>query len=550
MPRKVTGVDVDGGRAVFLEGHVQGNGFTVTRYACESEAAADVAAAWDAAEPGFAPKRAVVGLTGREVNLRFSRVPRLADWQLKKLMRFEVANVGDRSESDVAADFNVLPELPELEGEDVVLLAMARESLLAEHMDGLADHGGALSSFTPSAIALYNAWLRFGVVMDDTVMLAYLGREHSEVIVVRGADLVFARNLSGGAAGFEQAVAERFGVDRAKAGAYLRKVCDLTPGASFRDADHERATRAVAGAAGQVQGLLQSTLQFAKSQVKLSSLKLDRVFVCGELAELRGIDRYLQAGLGATVERFDPFQVVDVSKLSAEEQAALERTKLRAVLALGLATQGSDPEAYSIEILPEKLAKRREFAGGTLFLILAGLLAFGYLAYDWQRKGAALELVEGRVSKISREVRLAEGVHADAQELVRENEALHESTTELMHLAASGEQLARALTVLDRHLPFGFWISGLALDEVSDPDFGFAQGSAAPVLEVEGRASEGIEPNSVLFQRLVEALRTDLPRMRVREGMSPDGSRYTLRFTLVGSDPEPESDGDDEADLP
>ena len=46
---------------------------------------------------------------------------------------------------------------------------VARESLLEEHADGLAAAGGKAQAFTPNSIALYNAFLRYGVVQDEAV---------------------------------------------------------------------------------------------------------------------------------------------------------------------------------------------------------------------------------------------------------------------------------------------------------------------------------------------------------------------------------------------
>jgi hypothetical protein len=66
-------------------------------------------------------------------------------------MRFETEEIASQADAAVASDFNVLPEIPEIEGEDVVLLAMARESLLSTHAEGLARHGGKLDAFTPNA---------------------------------------------------------------------------------------------------------------------------------------------------------------------------------------------------------------------------------------------------------------------------------------------------------------------------------------------------------------------------------------------------------------
>ena len=47
-----------------------------------------------ATDPGFKVTSARVGLTGRGVNVRYTRVPRVPDWQLRKLMRFEVEEIG------------------------------------------------------------------------------------------------------------------------------------------------------------------------------------------------------------------------------------------------------------------------------------------------------------------------------------------------------------------------------------------------------------------------------------------------------------------------
>ena len=168
MPRTVTGVDIGTRANKFLRGTFKGNTFHASAYSFAEHAPSDVAGGWSAGEPSFKLETSRVGVTGREVNLRYTRVPQVPDWQLKKLMRFEVEEIGGQSGSGVASDFNLLPPLPEIEGEDVVLLAMARESLLEAHLEGLKRLGGTLDAFTPNAVALYNAWLRFGVVGQRT----------------------------------------------------------------------------------------------------------------------------------------------------------------------------------------------------------------------------------------------------------------------------------------------------------------------------------------------------------------------------------------------
>jgi hypothetical protein len=135
------------------------------------------------------------------------------------------------------------------------------------------------------------------------------------------------------------------------------------------------------------------------------------------------------------------------------------------------------------------------------------------------------------------ELRAAESADGETRSLIEANRERALVAQELERLALAGEVAARALEVLDRRLPFGFWLTRFSLDQSADTDFGFAKEDRVPILVVEGQASEGVEPNAQVFQRLVDGLRSDLPEMRLREGLSPDGSRFTLRMTLVGVEP-------------
>src|SRR5258706_457913 len=293
--------------AKLVGGHTKGNSFRVTGFGVLPLESKEIADGWAGLAPPFKPGSARIGLTGRDVNIRYTRVPRVPDWQLRNLMRFEVEEIGDQSGSGVASDFNLLPQLPEIEGEDVVLLAMAREGLLEAHAAGVKAAGGAVEAFSPNAIALYNAFLRYGVVQDETVLLANVGYDNTDVVIVRGPDLIFARNLAGGSRLFEDALAQRLQVSATKACEIKETLVDLDPAARPGEALAERARDAVKGAAGQLLGLLQSTVLFCKSQIKISSLKLDRVLLCGGGAALAGLPPYLQGGLAGPARAFGSF---------------------------------------------------------------------------------------------------------------------------------------------------------------------------------------------------------------------------------------------------
>src|SRR5687767_12210502 len=49
------------------------------------------------AQKGISGAAASVGLTGRDVIIRYSQVPPVPEWRLKNLMKFEVEEVGSQS---------------------------------------------------------------------------------------------------------------------------------------------------------------------------------------------------------------------------------------------------------------------------------------------------------------------------------------------------------------------------------------------------------------------------------------------------------------------
>ena len=545
MARTTTGIDVGLSTAIVIRGAYKGNTFHVSGFAVEGNDSHDPGRGWDELNPGFKPTAARIGLTGRDLNLRYVRVPRVPDWQLRKLMRFEVEDVGGQSGTGVASDFNLLPEMPEIEGEDVVLLAMAKESLLEAHAEGLASIGGSLDAFAPNSLGLYNAWLRYGVIEGDTVMIANIGRENIDVVICRGADLIFARNLSGGARLFDQAVAQRFDVSEQKGEEVKIKYATLEPNAQYASPNHEKASRAILGAAGQLQSLLQSTVLFCKSQLKLSGLKIDRVALCGGGAALSGLPAWLRSAMNVPVELFDPFRVVDTTALDPETADLLEEYKLEAVVALGLATMASDPEAFSVEILPGSLRKRREFWGGTAFLVASAILALLFLGWRTWTLSSQLGEVEGKVSRLSRDLKKAKKVDKDTLALIEENRRLEAEAFELHGLAGAGEQLARTLEVLDRRMPQEFWLSRIESNVSFDEELGVFRQAERPILHLEGRAQQGTTSLANLYQEFLEAFREGLPGVRLKHALNPDGSRFTLDATLL-SIPDKTDESDDE----
>ena len=226
---------------------------------------------------------------------------------------------------------------------------------------------------------------------------------------------------------------------------------------------------------------------FCKSQVKLSGLKLDRVLVCGGGAAVQGLPEYLSAGMGVPVERFDAFRVVDTSGFP-EEATLLSEHETELVVALGLATMASDDEAYGLELLPEAVAKKRAFMGGTIWLIAAAVLK-AFLGYKVSAKSAKLDAIEKRAKSFGERVAArAERVHEQTKDLVEQNEILSSRVTELAAVAGAGEQVAqRVFDALDDNLPRDFWVTRVTSEVAVDEDR-IERALEKPLLTVNGSA--------------------------------------------------------------
>tara|TARA_R110002072_G_scaffold185165_16_gene341941 strand:- start:8603 stop:10219 length:1617 start_codon:yes stop_codon:yes gene_type:complete len=534
--------------AIAVRGAYKGGTFHVSAFSAGEHAVSETADAWDTLDPDFKLTNARIGLSGRDVNVRYTRVPQVPDWQLRRLMRFEVEEVGDQSGADVASDFNLLPSLPELDGEDVVLLAMARTALLDAHEEGLKAAGGTLDCFSPNAIALYNAFLRYGVVQDDTVLIANIGHDNIDVVITRGPDLLFARNLTGGGRLMDDAISQRLGTGGEQAEKLKRQLATLRPDGQYDGANQEKVSRAILAAGGQLLSLLQSAVLFCKTQVKISTLSIDRVLICGGGAQLDGLCSYLSSGMHLPVELFDPWRVVDTSGLDDESSAELEQFGLRSVVALGLATMGSDPEAYSLELLSPAALKKREFFGGQVFLWAAALLAVAYLGYFAKTSSAATADLESSYRVYKGELDRKKDADDETERLLVLNGELAQHAAELQRIVGAGEQLARTLEVLGTSLPSDFWIKRLQGRWGVDKELGIDDREDRPLILLEGLQRPGSVSPVTQYQELREQIETRLENVRVVS--SYDASKgFSFDLTTFAAEaPKPKTDETDEED--
>lgn len=460
-------------------------GIALTRFAVAP--AADAAATL--AQAGFPLQNVVVGLAGRDMTLRYTQVPPSPDWQLKNLMELEIQDLASQSGGALSADYNLLPGADDADV-DIVLLALARNEALEGVSEEVKGARGSVAAHVPNCVALYNAYVRTAPIEDEdqVVCLAHIGHDTTDIALVRGADLLFARNLSSGTKVLDEAIAQAFNVSARKAEQLKRDLLDLDPASRGRYASGqaEKVTLAAGGASSVFVSAIQSSLAFCQSQTKVSGLRLDRVLLSGGGAKLRGIKGMLREALRCPVEAFDPFGSLDLSPLPAEDAELLREYRAEAVVAFGLAVGRVEDDAYELEILPEHVKRRQQFTQRTVWNIAAGVVAGGLLLFGALEAQDEVAQAESNLQTVTMQKRRFESVDQDATELAQKVQADREAVNALAARAIPLDGVLRAMRAIQDGLPPELWITGI---EVQHGRRGSSRGASEvdhPLIVVEG----------------------------------------------------------------
>ena len=497
MANKATAVDLGSHSAKILVAQTGKHGVKLLRFAGLPRGEGDGAVSL--AEAGIPLAGAVCGLAGRDMTLRYSQVPPTPDWQLRNLMDLEIQDLAQQSGGALSADYNLLPAQDPEAGVDTVLLALAKDEALDRLTGEVAGAGGSVAAFVPNCTALYNAFLKCGPVEADAVVcLVNIGHGTIDLAIVKGTDLLFARNLGTGTAVLDEAIASSFNVSARKAEALKKDLLDLDPQSRGRYASGqaEKVTLAATSAAASISAAIQSSLSFCKAQTKIADLRLDRVLLAGGGSRLRGVRGFLRETLRCPVEVFDPFANLDLAALPPADAEQLQAMRHEAVVALGLAVGRLDDTLYSLEILPEGVRKAQRFRQRTVWNIVAAVVVVAVLALQWRHGAARAEAVTRAEQAMRRQIGSANSTHNEAAALIDANQEQRVLVEHLAKQAVAHHGLLRVQRAVVAHLPPQLWIDKIEVVQAS----GGARRRPAVVVEGAGKALDGVEVSRVILE--------------------------------------------------
>lgn len=324
---------------------------------------------------GVKPGSPAVLVHGRDVFYRFTPSgtdPRMVERQVQ-LEADELSGDEGKVLADYVSgcDFDYSP---------VIHIGLARENVI-DHFAGclraMGIEGGPL---VPGCAALFSAYQLSGDSDSETTyLIANVGDENTDMVIVREGSLLYARDIGVGVEDFISRLLPEYGGDRDAVRRVLFNEIDLRPAIAADNLNQNRGVEGGQEVAARLFQQITSTIMLAKSAHKAPKLDAGKILLCGPGAGIPGLRELMMNRTRKQVEIFDPLEKVNLDGLNDRSQETVNAYRPALALAVGLARINADRNAEKITFLPASLRKRREFLNKSLFLYLAAATVLALL---------------------------------------------------------------------------------------------------------------------------------------------------------------------------
>jgi Tfp pilus assembly PilM family ATPase len=483
-------------------------------------------------------KGVVLGISGPDTMVRYTRVPPVPSWRLKVLMDFEVGEMTEKTGEPLASGFQLLQLPREAEEDQTILIGLVKEKALSERLDAFEGAGITVSQAVLGPLAVFSAQDAFGwkpdegTEEDDLALLADLGEENLALAFSLNGRLVFARSASFGGKSFTEALARRLGIDPADA----ERVKVARGGVFAEEAGvHPETVAPLSEAAAQLLALLQSSIRFAGTQTGTRLPPLSRIVLLGGGMRLRGLGAFLSRSFGKPTELFQPAGLRLSGSLPEPAAKDLAERAGDYGVALGLAAAGlrsggrGNAAPLVPSILPEKYLKRREFQDRTMFLYGAGAILLIILLVNLARGIVRNSGAQSVIAELSQAQAQLQTAKREYDSMLRDAEV---KKARLNRLLAEAEQTAFQAYSLDllarvlrpeMRLERVYLDDSVLLEDETTSDYG---------LYLECKVSNEKRQGLQWIGELQETLRAD-DKIRSVEIVSSDSDRLWRSFKLL-----------------
>ena len=282
------------------------------------------------AEQKIKVKDVAISVSGQQVMVKKVTFPLMSQAELAESVRWEAESFFPAGQGldSYALDYYLIEERAGEGNMDVVLVACRKDKLEA-YVSCVAQAGCSPRIVDVDVFAVQNAYEMNtpGGGRDEVVALVNMGATFTNLTMMVGGKSVFWRDMAWGSGRYTEKLMEDWGVSHEAAERLKRNQAS-------EGREPEEVQPSINAVSDAFADELTRTLDFFKSSFKVD--RLDRVLVSGGGSQVQGLLDVLGDRLRVSVDRFNPFQFIEVDG-KTEDMGTVRSIGSAAAVVVGLA---------------------------------------------------------------------------------------------------------------------------------------------------------------------------------------------------------------------
>jgi type IV pilus assembly protein PilM len=266
---------------------------------------------------------AAISVSGPAVIERFISLPKMDEESLKSAIKFEAEKFIPFDINECVLDHKVLGKDERENKINVLLVAVKRDHLMSRIK--ITEEAGLEARVVDvDILAASNAFLRcFKNPPEKTMAVLNIGASFTNVSILRGESIFFARDLAIGGNDFNAAISRLLGIDEKSA-----EELKANPNDRVQD---------VAGCVKPVLNSLFDEVKLSFSYYENQTGKgIDEIYVSGGSSNITGLAEAFSENFGSKPSAWNPMHFADIS-LQGPDKDVLEKSGNSFAVAMGLA---------------------------------------------------------------------------------------------------------------------------------------------------------------------------------------------------------------------
>ena len=275
-------------------------------------------------------KQVAISISGHAVIVKKINLPPMPDEELPGQVKLAAEQYIPFDINEVNIDFHVLPADPtaEQQGDMSVILVAAKKDKINELTELVKGAGLTPVIMDVDAFAVENMHaINYPMAQDEATALVNIGASVMNVNIVRGGSSLFTRDIPLGGNRYTEALQREMGMSFEDAEESKKKK-------QRDDAGSGSMADVVNGVNAEVASEISRTVDYFRTST--ANVELDRVLVCGGVANAKGLIQQLGDRMQIPVEVADPFGEIDVTRSDVDPDLLTELASSAAV-GVGLA---------------------------------------------------------------------------------------------------------------------------------------------------------------------------------------------------------------------